>query len=130
MPVGRGRADAGPARRFGKGEAGRPLLRDQIERGADQRLLQIAVVIAARARCPACPAHVKGAYMTPREASTCRASAASAPAWQSRARLPPGAHGGSERNRDALRRAARNERDAHLRLDQGLRRRAGPSAAA
>ena len=49
MPIRRRRAHAGPARRFGKGEAGRPLLRDQFERGAKQRFFQIAVVIAARA---------------------------------------------------------------------------------
>ena len=48
MPIGRGRADAGPARGFGEGEAGRALLGDQFQRGAHQRLLQIAVVIAAR----------------------------------------------------------------------------------
>src|SRR5205807_2981891 len=47
MAVGRSRADPGPARRLGKGKAGRPLARDQIERRLDQRLAQIAVVIAA-----------------------------------------------------------------------------------
>src|SRR3954468_9571718 len=49
MPVGRRRADPGPARRVGEGEPGRPLLRDQVERGADERLAQIAVMIAAPA---------------------------------------------------------------------------------
>ena len=47
MPVRRRRADPGPARRVGEGEPGRSLLRDQVERGADQRLAQIAVMIAA-----------------------------------------------------------------------------------
>src|SRR5437764_11968612 len=47
MAVGRRRADPGPARRLGKGKAGRALARDQIERRFDQRLAQIAVVIAA-----------------------------------------------------------------------------------
>ena len=49
MPVGRGRADTGPARGFGEGETGGAFLGDKLERGADQRFLQIAVVIAARA---------------------------------------------------------------------------------
>ena len=46
MPVGRRRADPGRARRVGKGEPGWAFLRDQVERGVDQRLAQIAVVIA------------------------------------------------------------------------------------
>ena len=49
MAIGRGRTDARPARRLGKGETRRPLLRDQFQRGAQQRFFQIAVVIAARA---------------------------------------------------------------------------------
>ena len=49
MAIGRRRADPGRARRVGEGEARRPFSRDQLERGADQRLAQIAVVIAAPA---------------------------------------------------------------------------------
>ena len=49
MPVRRGRADAGEARGFGERKTGRAFLGDQLQRGADQRLFQIAVVIAARA---------------------------------------------------------------------------------
>ena len=66
MPVGRRRADPRPARRFREGKAGRTLLRDQFQRGADQGLLEIAVVIAAGTRTSALPgpAHVKGLYMT------------------------------------------------------------------
>ena len=48
MPIGRRRADAGKARGLGEGEARRALLGDQLQRGADQRLAQIAVMIAAR----------------------------------------------------------------------------------
>ena len=48
MPIGRSRTDPGPARGFGKGETRRALLRDQLERRADQRFLQVAVVIATR----------------------------------------------------------------------------------
>ena len=47
MPVGRGGADAGHARGIGEGEAGRALLGDQVERCLQQRLFQIAVMIAA-----------------------------------------------------------------------------------
>src|SRR5260370_17230287 len=66
MAVGRRRADPGPARRIGKGEAGRSLLGDQIERGADQRLAQIAVVIAAPPVAIVAlprPAHVRDFYI-------------------------------------------------------------------
>src|SRR6185295_18632242 len=69
MPVGRGRTDAGPACGFGKGETSRALLGDQLQRRADQRFLQIAVVIAARAILPG-PGHVKGPYMAPAPAAT------------------------------------------------------------
>src|SRR5258705_5617819 len=68
MPVGRRRGNASPARRFGEGKAGRAFLRDQLQRRADQRFAQVAVVIATRAVLPG-PAHVKGLYMTPRGAS-------------------------------------------------------------
>src|SRR5262249_45252618 len=47
MPIGSGRADPGRAGSIGEGKPRRPLLGDQVERGADQRLAQIAVVIAA-----------------------------------------------------------------------------------
>src|SRR5437868_7693362 len=47
MPVGSRRTDPCGARRVGKGEPRRTLLGNQVERGADQRLAQIAVVIAA-----------------------------------------------------------------------------------
>ena len=50
MAIRRGGADAGPARRFGEGEAGGALLGNQFEGGANQRLLQIAVVVAALPR--------------------------------------------------------------------------------
>jgi len=49
MPVGRRRADPGPARRLSEGEAGGPLLRDQFQRRVNQGLFQVAVVVAARA---------------------------------------------------------------------------------
>ena len=47
MAIGRRGTDPGRARRLGEGEAGRALLRDQLERGADQRLPQVAVVVTA-----------------------------------------------------------------------------------
>ena len=47
MAVGRGRADAGLARGLGEGEARRALLGNQVECGLDQRLAQVAVMIAA-----------------------------------------------------------------------------------
>src|ERR1700732_5311163 len=47
MAVGRRRADPGRARRVGEGGPRRPFLGNQVERGADQRLAQIAVVVAA-----------------------------------------------------------------------------------
>src|SRR5260370_40971626 len=65
MPVGCCRADAGHARGIGKGESGRAFFRDQPERRLQQRLLQIAVVIAAlSAALFLAPAHVKGFYMS------------------------------------------------------------------
>ena len=68
MPVGRGRADAGHARGIGKGETGRALFRDQVERRLQQRLFQIAVMIAALgAALFLAPAHVKGFYMSRRK---------------------------------------------------------------
>ena len=67
MPIGRGGTDAGHARGIGKGEAGRALLRDQPERRLQQRLFQIAVMIAALgAALFLSPAHVKGFYMSRR----------------------------------------------------------------
>ena len=66
MTVGRRRADPGRTRGVGKGEPGRPLLGDQVERGADQRLAQIAVVIPSTAVAIARsrPAHVRCFYMS------------------------------------------------------------------
>src|SRR4051812_40041150 len=65
MPVGCCRADAGHPRGVGKGESGRALLGDQPERCLQQRLLQIAVMIAALgAALFLAPTHVKGFYMS------------------------------------------------------------------
>src|SRR5262249_53180934 len=66
MPVRRCGAHPRPPRRLGKGKPGRALLRDQCECRADQRLFQIAMVIAARTRGAVvlAPAHVKRLYMT------------------------------------------------------------------
>ena len=47
MSIGRGGTDAGGARRLGNGEPTGPLLADQAQGGLDQRLAQIAVMIAA-----------------------------------------------------------------------------------
>ena len=65
MPVGRGGADAGHPRGVGEGEAGRALFGDQAKRRLQQRLFQIAVVVAALAAALVLsPAHVKGFYMS------------------------------------------------------------------
>src|SRR5207247_142875 len=65
MPIGRRRTDAGHPRGVGEGESGRAFLRDQIERRLQQRLLQIAVMIAALgAALFLAPTHVKGFYMS------------------------------------------------------------------
>ena len=67
MPVRRGRADAGHARGIGKGEAGRAFFGNQPERRLQQRLFQIAVMIAALgAALFLAPTHVKGFYMSRR----------------------------------------------------------------
>src|SRR5208337_1810741 len=60
---GRG-TDAGQPRRLGDGEAGGAFLGDQRCRGLDQRLAQVAVVIAApfESALP-CPTHVKELYI-------------------------------------------------------------------
>jgi hypothetical protein len=50
VPVARGGADAGEPGRVGEGEAARPLVADQSQRGPDQRLPQIAAMIFAGAR--------------------------------------------------------------------------------
>src|SRR4051812_16858910 len=67
MPVWRGGADAGETCRLREGEARRALARDQFKRRADQRLAQIAMMIAARpvplAGVVPASAHVNGAYM-------------------------------------------------------------------
>src|SRR5262249_30563304 len=65
-------------RGFRKSETRRAFLRDQLERGADQGLFQVAVVVAALAAPLLGPAHVKGLYMTRRAPST---SACTAP-WK------------------------------------------------
>ena len=55
----------GHPRGIGKGEAGRAFFRDQPERRLQQRLFQIAVMIAALgAALFLAPAHVKGFYMS------------------------------------------------------------------
>ena len=65
MPVGRGGADAGHPRGVGKGETGRAFFGDQAKRRLQQRLFQIAVVVAALAAALfLAPAHVKGFYMS------------------------------------------------------------------
>ena len=67
MPVGRGGADAGMARGLGEGETGRAVLGDKVQRGADQRLAQVSVMVAAG--LVLAPAHVKGFYMSPAASS-------------------------------------------------------------
>jgi transcriptional regulator of nitric oxide reductase len=65
MPVGRRRADARRTRGVGESEAGRSLLGNQAKRRLQQRLLQIAVVVAAlSAALFLASAHVKGFYMS------------------------------------------------------------------
>src|ERR1700681_384469 len=64
MSIGRGGTNSGRARRLRKGKARRPFPGDQLERGADQRFLEIAVVIAALTPGVPRPAHVKGLYMS------------------------------------------------------------------
>ena len=49
MTIGRGRTDTGAARRLGEGKAGRPVFANEIERGIDQCLAQISVMIAPAA---------------------------------------------------------------------------------
>jgi len=67
VAIGCGGADTGHPRGIGKSKSGRALLRDQVERRLQQRLLQIAVVIAALGAAPfLAPAHVKGFYMSRR----------------------------------------------------------------
>src|SRR6266487_2450704 len=65
MPIGRGRAHAGGARGFRKREAGQAALGDEVERRPDQRLAQVAVMVAAppRRRPASRPAHVRISYM-------------------------------------------------------------------
>src|SRR5262245_1006770 len=58
MAVGRRRADAGLPGRFGEGETGGTLLRNEVKCSADQRLAQVAVVVAATpAAAVSGPAH-------------------------------------------------------------------------
>src|SRR5262245_43289538 len=56
VAVGRCRADAGLAGGLCKGETRRPLLGNEVQRRAEQRLAQIAVMIAAPPAA-ACPTH-------------------------------------------------------------------------
>src|ERR1700733_9015294 len=66
MPIGCRRADPGKPSGLREGKSGRSLRRDQFQRGADQRLAQIAVMIAARRVGLASlvlPAHVRGVYI-------------------------------------------------------------------
>src|SRR5215203_3893113 len=69
MAIGGRWADAGPARGIGEGESGGPFLGDQFEGGANQRLLQVAVMVSARSAA-AFPTHVKGTYMAAPAPST------------------------------------------------------------
>jgi hypothetical protein len=66
MPVRRCGTHVGPTSRLRKGKACWSFLRDQCQRGPDQRFFQIAMVIAAVARGPAllAPTHVTSFYMT------------------------------------------------------------------
>src|ERR1700687_2082414 len=65
MPIGRGRAHAGGARGFRERKPGQAALGDQVERRPDQRLAQVAVMIAApaRRRPVSRPDHVRISYM-------------------------------------------------------------------
>src|SRR5882672_4761621 len=71
VAIGCSRAHAGPTRSLRKSESARPLFGNQLKRGAYQRLLQIAVMVAARAPFPSVmsPAHVKGVYIVQGESS-------------------------------------------------------------
>jgi hypothetical protein len=66
MPIGCGGAYSGPAGGLGKGNAGESFLRNQCQRGPNQGLFEIAMVIPAGARRSALsgPVHVKSLYMT------------------------------------------------------------------
>src|SRR6266545_3889809 len=114
MPVGRGRADAGPARRLGEGDTGRPLLGDQLEGGVEEGFPEVDVVVAAWPRAPAAampgPAHVKGLYMERGESSIARAPKGERLRG---AALLIGPHGDAERLGDAPRAPAGHEGDLH-----------------
>src|SRR5262245_26731311 len=71
MAIGRRRADAGLPGRLGKCEAGGTFLRNEVESGADQRLAQVAVVVAApSAAAVSGPAHGGGlAHSAPGDTS-------------------------------------------------------------
>src|SRR5262245_46453585 len=85
MAIGRRRTHPRPARGFRKGETRGALFGNQLERGADQRFLQIAVVVATRAALPSVmsPAHVKGIYIVQGESSIAR-TAYEAGFWSAR----------------------------------------------
>src|SRR6516225_10094873 len=70
VAVGCGRANPGRSRGICKGEPGVTFFRDQVEGCLDQRLAQIAVMIAAASARPLSrPAHVKGFYISLRPGS-------------------------------------------------------------
>src|SRR4029077_14510816 len=68
--VGSRRADPGRASSIGEGEPRRPLFGNQVERGADQCLAQIAVVIAATSRRLIVSRPVHARYSTTRRQQT------------------------------------------------------------
>src|SRR5262249_3607128 len=82
MAIRCGRADTRPPRSLGKGKARWSFLRDQFQRGAEQRLFQVAGVVAARATAPLVfrPAHVNSFYMSRYIRSMRRRGVASLPA--------------------------------------------------
>ena len=61
VTVGGSGAHPGPPGGLREGEAGRPLLGNQLHGGTHQRLAQIAVMVATR---PFRPAHVNSSYMS------------------------------------------------------------------
>lgn len=67
MPVGRGRANAGKARRIGDREACRAFLGYKLEHAENERFAQVSMMVAAPASWPTAifrPTHVMNLYMT------------------------------------------------------------------
>src|SRR5262245_34018580 len=91
MAIGRRRADAGLPGCLGEGEAGGTLLRNEVEGGADQRLTQVAVMIAAPpAAAVSGPAHAPGlAHSGPGDINP-RQACAAVGEWRSRLRARSG----------------------------------------